>query len=232
MTKNSRPARRKGEKEEKVKNPFQAMGLRPEHIDYHANNPADRILAWYMSGTSDPLSDQDEWYHHVFKTAHAAQIQGYTDGQTVKILRKYFDISEPLAYKYLYASWNLFGNMQASDKKAMRYMLSEILKSCIRRARKEGDLKAETMAARELAKINGLDKADTYIPDPSTLGGNAFFMQVNIGALGEGSEQLVLDLSKIDVKKEKLFQQLINKMDQAPIQEIQEMIDKEAKDYE
>lgn len=217
---------------EKVKNPFKAQGLRPAHVDYHPNNPSDRIYAWYMSGKDEELSENDQWYHHVFKTAHAAQIQGYTDSEICKILKKRFEIGERLAYKYIWAAQNLFGNVGESDKTALRYMLTQVLRSCIRQARKDNDTKAVIMAVKELKTIHGLDKSDAYIPDPSMLGGNKFIMNVIIGpgdAQNQGQSR-VIELDAMDAGKEKLLGSIVDQMDQAPETEIIQMIEKEATD--
>ncbi|MDJ1480278.1 hypothetical protein QNI16_07265 [Cytophagaceae bacterium YF14B1] len=211
---------------EKVKNPFKALGLRPAHIDFNPNNPSDRIYAWYMSGNSQELSPEDEWYHHVFKTAHSAQIQGYMDSEIAKILKKRFELSERLAYKYIYSATSLFGNANVSDKQAQRYMLTQMAKSCYRQARKDQDLKSALLAIREMKTINGLDREDAFTVDPAALGGNTFMVQINMVSETGEQKAVTIDLNTMDAAQEKLLQDTVNNMNQASSEEFWEILDR------
>jgi len=110
-----------------------------------------------------------------------------TDLQVAKVLVSTFNINERTAYNDIAASRRLFGDARRGAKDAERYLASENAKELFGKAwnmfmtTKKYEWFAAAVSQQKLhMKINGLDKDDPDLPDPSKINPPVQVLQINI----------------------------------------------------
>ena len=110
-----------------------------------------------------------------------------TDLQVAKVLVSTFNINERTAYNDIAASRRLFGDARRAAKDAERYLASENAKELFGKAwnmfmtTKKYEWFAAAVSQQKLhMKINGLDKDDPDLPDPSKINPPVQVLQINI----------------------------------------------------
>lgn len=110
-----------------------------------------------------------------------------TDLQVAKVLVATFNINERTAYNDIAASRRLFGDARRAAKDAERYLASENAKELFGKAwnmfmaTKKYEWFVAAVSQQKLhMKINGLDKDDPDLPDPSKINPPTQVLQINI----------------------------------------------------
>ena len=164
-----------------------------------ADTSFDKIRS-YIIGQSQTLPEHLEAVRLRWTAAFTLMLDtGLTsDRQVVKQLMATFDISEAQAYVDIAASKRLFGDARKASKEAERYLASENAKQLFAKAwamfmatKKYQWFGAAVSQQKIHAKVNGLDKDDPDLPDPSKIHPPTQILQINIDFLTSRFAQVI-----------------------------------------
>jgi hypothetical protein len=143
----------------------------------------------YILGRSSTLPDHLEQTRLRWSAAFTLMLDTglKTDRQVAKVLVSKFGISEKTAYHDIAASRRLYGDARRAAKDGERYLASENAKELFGKswdmflATKKYEWFQAAVAQQKLhMKINGLDKDDPDLPDPSKINPPTQVLQINI----------------------------------------------------
>ncbi|MCK9399633.1 MAG: hypothetical protein M0Q51_06515 [Bacteroidales bacterium] len=113
-----------------------------------------------------------------------------SDRDVAKLLVSIYGITERRAYSDIASAKRLFGDTNRSSKEAERYLASENAKELYQKAwtmflatKKYHWFVAAVFQQKIHAKVNGLDKDDPDLPDPSKINPPIQILQINIDFL-------------------------------------------------
>lgn len=154
----------------------------------------------FVIGRSDSLPDHLEAVRERWTAAFTLMLDTglTTDRQVARQLMTTFGISEAQAYVDIAASKRLFGDARRSAKEAERYLASENAKQLFEKAwsmfmatKKYQWFVAAVSQQKLHAKINGLDKDDPELPDPSKINPPVQILQINVDFLTSQFAQVI-----------------------------------------
>ena len=154
----------------------------------HKATSVDQIRE-FISGRTSSLPPHLETLRKRWTAAFTLMLEAglNSDRQVCKNLMYIFKISEPTAYNDIAASKRLFGDARRAAKDIERYLASENAKELYGKAwnmfmatKKYHWFVAATMQQKIHMKVNGLDKDDPDLPDPSKINPPVQVLQINI----------------------------------------------------
>lgn len=128
------------------------------------------------------------------KAAYALMIDPenpHTRSEAAAVLEEEFGISERTAYDAVRIALNLYGDVNAAEKKGLRNLVFEYAQTTWRQAKQKGNEKAMAAAVATMVKIHGLDKEDPEMPEFEKLEPSVVVLN-----LPEGSMELLQGLLK------------------------------------
>jgi hypothetical protein len=154
----------------------------------HVDNSFDQIREFVIGRTSS-LPPHLETLRKRWTAAFTLMLDRglNSDRQVCKQLMTIFNISEPCAYNDIAASKRLYGDAGRAAREAERYLASENAKETYDKAwtmflatKKYHWFVAATLQQKIHIKVNGLDKDDPDLPDPSKINPPIQVLQINI----------------------------------------------------
>jgi len=148
----------------------------------------DRIREFVL-GRCDTLPPQLMEMHKRWACAFTLMGENHfrSDRFVAKQLMTLFDIAEMTAYRDIAASKKLYGDSRRSNKDAERYLASENAKELFAKAwamfqaTKKYQWYVAAVSQQKLhARVNGLDRDDPDLPDPSKINPPTQILQINI----------------------------------------------------
>jgi hypothetical protein len=182
----------------------------------HSDNSFDQIRS-FVIGKTTTLPDNLDVLRRRWLSAFTFMLDPglKSDRQVCKKLMMMYKISDDTAYRDIAASKRLFGDARKSSKEAERYLASENAKENYDKAwnmflatKKYNWYLAAVLQQKIHAKVNGLDKDDPDLPDPSKINPPIQVLQINIDFLTSQFAQF------IDPKAKERINALLEQMDE------------------
>lgn len=147
-------------------------------VKYTKDNAFTNIKAWYIDEKSVTLSPNEEKRKDRMKHIWALRSDNkYSRRQTIKIIMRDYDVSQPTAYRDYLMSMELFGSIEQVDIAAERMILAEGYWNLYQMAMKKGQ---EETALKALSKYQSLfnfnDTGDKV--DPRKLEASNYIMKL------------------------------------------------------
>ena len=164
------------------------------------------------------LSEADKETLARWETAHSLILMEHeTDRNVVKILMKRFDISMRTAYNDVRNAMNLYGDLRAQSKVALRYLVTQWSLELYLMARKANNLKGMEKALERLTKANNLDKDDQDIPDASKIQPPMQLLSVNFNFINSPRFKLIDEAAQLSIIK--LYDEFMQQVQSSPLAE-------------
>lgn len=182
----------------------------------HSDNSFDQIRS-FVIGKTNTLPDHLDVLRRRWLSAFTFMLDPglKSDRQVCKKLMMMYKISDDTAYRDIAASKRLFGDARKSSKEAERYLASENAKENYDKAwnmflatKKYNWYLAAVLQQKIHAKVNGLDKDDPDLPDPSKINPPIQVLQINVDFLTSQFAQF------IDPKAKERINALLEQMDE------------------
>jgi hypothetical protein len=155
---------------------------------FPSDNAYDLIRSFYI-GKIDSLPPELETLRQRWASAFTFMLDPglKSDREVCTQLIKHYQISEVTAYRDIQTAKRLFGDARKSTKEIERYLASENAKENYSKAwtmflatKKYHWFLAATLQQKIHARVNGLDKDDPDLPDPSKINPPVQILQINI----------------------------------------------------
>jgi hypothetical protein len=182
----------------------------------HSDNSFDQIRS-FVIGKTNTLPDHLDVLRRRWLSAFTFMLDPgiNSDRQVCRQLMMMYKISDDTAYRDIAASKRLFGDARKSSKEAERYLASENAKenyaitwAMFLATKKYNWYLAAVLQQKIHAKVNGLDKDDPDLPDPSKINPPIQVLQINIDFLTSQFAQF------IDPKAKERINALLEQMDE------------------
>lgn len=146
----------------------------------------------FILGHSSELPNHLELIRQRWSAAftHMNECDLKSDRQVAKLLMSNYNISERTAYQDIFNAKRLYGGVRKSSKESERYIASETAKELFGTAwrmflaTKQYQWYVAAVSQQKMhAKVNGLEKDDPELPDPSKINPPVQILQINIDFL-------------------------------------------------
>ena len=155
-----------------------------------ASTLTERLRLHYIEGREVAPEDKEVMIR--WEAAHAIILgDSQNDRNAVTILMKRFGISESTAYRDIRLSKNLFGDVRASTRDSLRYMVTQWAVDLYHMAKEIKDLKGMERALERLTKANNLDKDDMDLPDASKIQPPVQLLSINFNLINSPRFKLI-----------------------------------------
>jgi hypothetical protein len=159
------------------------------------NTLMERIRLHYLEEREISKADADilaRW-----EAAHALVLgSSETDQNIVKIMMKRFNVSNVCAYNDIRNSKNFFGDVRASNKQGIRYMVTQWAIDLFRLAKNSKDLFGMAKALERITRANNLDNDDQNIPDASKIQPPVQLLTMNFDFINSPRFKLIDDAAQ------------------------------------
>jgi hypothetical protein len=154
----------------------------------HSENSFD-LIRNFILGKIETLPDSLDKMRQRWISAFAMMSESgiKSDREVCIKLMEVYEITDETAYRDIAASKRLFGDARKSSKDAERYLASETAKENYQKAmtmflatKKYHWYVAAVFQQKIHAKVNGLDKDDPDLPDPSKINPPVQILQINV----------------------------------------------------
>ena len=164
------------------------------------------------------LSETDKQTMARWETAHALILSATeTDRNMVNTLMKRFDISMRTAYNDIKNALILFGDLRASSKEAMRYLVTQWSLELYVMGKQTKNLNVMEKALERLTKANNLDKEDQDIPDASKIQPPVQLLSVNFNFINSPRFKLIDESAQLSILK--LYDEFMLQVQSSPLAE-------------
>jgi hypothetical protein len=155
-----------------------------------ASTLTERLRLHYLEDRE--VSPEDKEVMIRWEAAHAIILSDSQNDRTAAtILMKRFGISESTAYRDIRLSKNIFGDVRASTRDALRYMVTQWAIDLYHMAKEIKDLKGMERALERLTKANNLDKDDMDLPDASKIQPPVQLLSINFNLINSPRFKLI-----------------------------------------
>lgn len=120
----------------------------------------DKIQAFYVSPDKYELSEANEKIRKRWIMVVSLMLKGFPKFKIANMLEKDFDMSQAQAYIDIRNAENIFGDIYKTSKDVEKLMWKEWVLDFKKRARRQGDLKAEAKALDLYAKYGDFEQDD------------------------------------------------------------------------
>ena len=180
------------------------------------NTLMERIRLHYRENYE--LSEADKQSMARWETAHALILSAAeTDRNLVNTLMKTFDISMRTAYSDIKNALILFGDLRASSKEAMRYLVTQWSLELYIMGKQTKNLNIMEKALERLTKANNLDKEDQDIPDASKIQPPTQLLSVNFNFINSPRFKLIDQAAQLSILK--LYDEFMLQVKSSPLAE-------------
>jgi hypothetical protein len=159
----------------------------------------------YVLGHSSELPEQLELIRQRWSAAftHMNECDLKSDRQVAKLLMSNYHVSERTAYHDIFNAKRLYGGVRKSSKESERYIASETSKELFGTAwrmflaTKQYQWYVAAVSQQKMhAKVNGLEKDDPELPDPSKINPPIQILQINFDFLTSQYAPMIDDKAK------------------------------------
>mgnify|MGYP003542591766 FL=1 len=128
----------------------------------------DKIQAYYVNPESFPLSDTAENIRQRWVLVVNLMLRGFPKYKIANMLEKDFQLSQAQAYLDINNATSLFGDIHQTSKEVEKTIWREWCRDFIQRAKRRGDMKAESKGLDMYAKYGDFS-AEELSFDPEKL---------------------------------------------------------------
>ena len=164
------------------------------------------------------LSESDAKVLVIWEAAYALILDDCeSDRNVVRILQQRFGIDRSTGYTYIRDAKNLFGNVRASSKEALRYIVTQWSIELYRMAKQSKNLKAMESALERLTKANNLDKEDMDMPDVSKIQPPTQVLSINVNFINSPRFKLIDKEQQIKILE--MYKEFMGMVNQSQLSE-------------
>lgn len=126
----------------------------------------DKIQAYYVNPESFPLSDTAENIRQRWVLVVNLMLRGFPKYKIANMLEKDFQLSQAQAYLDINNATSLFGDIHQTSKEVEKTIWREWCRDFIQRAKRRGDMKAESKGLDMYAKYGDFSAEElSFDPD-------------------------------------------------------------------